>query len=169
LILIAPMPEQDLHAGKEAFRRDLLLALKGSTLTDRGWAMPDDLTLLVPMLAENPAAGQVDFYLLRLFFDHYPKGPPSAQFINPVTHEYSYPADVQWVPRIENAGDIHFHPNYNGNCQLICSSTTLEFYKVNHEVKAEHVWDSEQMNFTTTLAAVRRGLAPAFYRGRSTS
>lgn len=160
------MPVQDIHAGREAFQRDLQSILKDSTLNDRGWSKPDDLTLLVPMLVENPQQGQVDLYLLRLFFDHYPKGPPSAQFINPITMTYTYPDDVRWVPKCENAPDIHFHPTYGSGGQLICSSTTLEFYKVNHEVQPEHVWDPGRMNFNTTLAAIRRGLAPAYYKGR---
>jgi hypothetical protein len=161
------MPVQDIHAGREAFLRDLQSILKDSTLTDKGWSQPDDLTLLVPMLAQNTQQGQVDLYLLRLFFDHYPKGPPSALFINPLTMAYKFPDDVGWVPRCEGAPDIHFHPNYNAGGQLICSSTTLEFYKVNHDVQPEHVWDPQRMNFATTLAAIRRGLAPAYYRGRS--
>mgnify|MGYP001548440972 CR=1 FL=1 len=166
--MIAPMPVQDIHAGKEAFQRHLQAILKDSTLTDKGWSKPDDLTLLVPMLVENAAQRQVDLYLLRLFFDHYPKGPPSAQFINPLTMTYVYPDDVRWVPKCEGAPDIAFHPNYNSAGQLICSSTTLEFYKVNHSVNAEHVWDPQRMSFLSTLAAIRRGLTPAYYKGRGT-
>lgn len=163
------MPVQDIHAGREAFQRDLQSVLKGDTLTDRGWSQPDGLTLLVPMLAENAQQGQVDLYLLRLFFDHYPKGPPSAQFLNPLTMSYSFPDDVCWVPKCEGLQDLNFHTNYGGSSgQVICSSTTLEFYKVNHDVKPEHVWDPTRMNFVATLAAIRRGLAPAHYRGRST-
>lgn len=165
--MIAPVPVQDIHAGRAAFLRHLEAVLKEATLAEKGWFKPDDLTLLVPMFAANQQQGQGDLYLLRLVFDHYPKGPPSAQFVNPVTLTYSYPEDVRWVPKCEGAPDIHFHPNYSGG-QLICSSTTLEFYKVNHEVNAEHVWNPERMNFMSTLAAIRRGLAPAYYRGRST-
>lgn len=166
--MIAPIPLQDIHAGREAFQRDLQAVLKESTLADRGWSQPDDLTLLVPMLVENAAQGQVDLYLLKLVFDHYPKGPPSAQFINPLTMNYTFPNDVRWVPKCESAPDVHFHPNYKSGAQLICSSSTLEFYKVNHDVKPEHVWDPQRMNFLTTLAAIRRGLAPPYYKGRST-
>lgn len=162
------MPMQDIHGGREAFHRDLQAFLKEGTLSDRGWSKPDDLTLLVPTLVENSALGQVDLYLLKLVFDHYPKGPPSAQFINPITMTYSHPSDLCWVPKSEGAPDIHFHPNYNNAGQLICSSTTLEFYKVNHEVQPEHVWDPQRMNFLSTLAAIRRGLAPAYYKGRWT-
>lgn len=163
------MPVQDVHAGREAFQRDLQLVLKDNTLTDRGWWQPDDLTLLVPMMAENVQQGQVDLYLLRLVFDHYPKGPPSAQFINPITMNYAFPDDVRWVPFCEGLPDIHFHTNYGGSSgQVVCSSSTLEFYKVSHDVQPEHVWNPERMNFVTTLSAIRRALASTNYRGRST-
>lgn len=166
--MIAPVPVQDIHAGKEAFQRDLQRVLRDASLSDRGWVKQDELTLLVPMIAES-MDGRADLYLLRLVFDHYPKGPPSAQFVNPLTLSYSYPQDACWVPRSEGANHIHFHTNYNGFGQLICSSTTLEFYKVNHDVAAENVWNAERMNFLSTLAAIRSGLAPAFYRGRGQS
>ena len=163
------MPVQDVHAGREAFQRDLQLVLKDNTLTDRGWWQPDDLTLLVTMMAENVQQRQVDLYLLRLVFDHYPKGPPSAQFINPITMNYAFPDDVRWVPFCEDLPDIHFHTNYGGSSgQVVCSSSTLEFYKVNHDVQPEHVWNPERMNFVTTLSAIRRALASTNYRGRST-
>ena len=98
-----------------------------------------------------------------------PKGPPSAQFINPITMNYAFPDDVRWVPFCEGLPDIHFHTNYGGSSgQVVCSSSTLEFYKVNHDVQPEHVWNPERMNFVTTLSAIRRALASTNYRGRST-
>jgi hypothetical protein len=164
--MIAPMPIQDIHAGREAFQSDLSKVLGRQLLADRGWAQSDDLTLLVPLFAQN-LQGQMDWYLLRLVFDHYPKGPPSAQFVNPLTLSYAFPQDVMWVPKCEGATTIHFHPNYSGQ-QLICSSTTLEFYKVNHDVAQENIWNPERMNFISTIAAIRVGLSPNFYKGRST-
>jgi hypothetical protein len=163
------MPLQDIHAGREAFQRDLLAILREDTLARRGWSKPDDLTLLVPMLVGNDQLGKTDLFLLKLVFDHYPKGPPSAQFVNPITLTYSHPDDLCWVPKCEGAPDIHFHPTYGDGGQLICSSTTLEFYKVNHDVQPGHVWDPQRMNFLTTLTAIRRGLAPAYYKGRWTA
>lgn len=165
--MISPMPVQDVHAGREALRRDLGRYLSGTSLTEKGWSQPDDLTLLIPIFA-SVGPGQSDLYLLKLVFDHYPKGPPSAQFVNPLTLEYKYPQDVMWVPKSESMPLIQFHPNYNNNQQLICSSSTLEFYKVNHDVADAHVWSEERMNFMTTVAAIRAGLAPAYYKGRAT-
>lgn len=164
--MIAPVPVQDIHAGREAFQRDLAKVLGDRTLTDRGWVQPNDITLLVPVFA-RAADGMADLYLLRLVFDHYPDGPPSAQFVNPQTHDYLYPRDVAWVPFSEGAPNIHFHPNYdNTQKQLICSSSTLEFYKVNHSVEPQHVWDYARMNFMTTLAAVKAAMAAPYYKGR---
>lgn len=163
--MIAPVPAQDIHAGREAFQRDLARALRDATLADKGWVKADELTLYVPFIAEAPD-GRADLYLLRLVFDHYPGGPPSAQFVNPLTLAYSYPQDACWVPRSEGANHIYFHPNYSGSGQLICSSTTLEFYKVNHDVAPENIWNAERMNFMSTLAAIRSGLSLQYYRGR---
>lgn len=165
--MIAPIPIQDVHTGREALKRDLGRYLKDSTLVDKGWAQPDVLTLLIPILATNPS-GQCDFYLLKLVFDHYPKGPPSAQFINPLTNDYTFPKDVMWVPKIEGHPAIHFHTNYNNQLQLVCSSTTLEFYKVNHDVQEENIWREGDMSFMSTVAAIRAGLSQPYYKGRST-
>ena len=164
--MIAPTPVQNVHEGREAFARDLKKVLGADSLAERNWAQPDELTLHVPLFATTPK-DQVDWYLLRLYFDHYPKFPPSAQFINPITQTYEYPRDVMWVPRCENATVIHFHSRYNGGGQLICSSTTLEFYKVNHDVTPENIWNPDRMNFLSTLAAIRVGLTAKFYQGRS--
>lgn len=164
--MTVPVPIQDVHGGREAFARDLEKVLKGASPAERGWASPNDLTLLVPLFAEAPS-GAIDFYLLKLFFDHYSSGPPSAQFVNPVTLTYSYPNDVCWVPRSEGHPSIAFHTNYDQKLQLICSSTTLEFYKVNHSVEERHVWRSGQMTFLTTISAIKSGLAKPYYKGRA--
>lgn len=164
--MIAPVPTQDIHAGREAFQRDLQRVLRDTTLAERSWVKADDLTLYVPLAAESVDGRRPDFYLLRLVFDHYPGGPPSAQFVNPITLAYSFPQDACWVPKAEGPNHIAFHPNYNGGGQLICSSTTLEFYKVNHDVAPENIWNPERMNFMTTLAAIRSGMSAPYYRGR---
>lgn len=164
--MIAPVPIQDIHRGRDAFARDLQKVLKGASPAERGWAQPNDLTLLVPFFAQAPD-GSSDFYLLKLFFDHYADGPPSAQFVNPATLSYSYPDDAKWVPRSEGHPSIAFHPHYNNERQLICSSTTLEFYKVNHDVNEKHIWRPGQMTFLSTLAAIKAGMATPYYKGRS--
>lgn len=157
---------QDVHAGREAFARDLERALKGASPAERGWAVPNDLTLLAPFFCER-ADGSIDFFLLRLLFDHYASAPPSACFVNPATLSYSHPADMAWVPRIEGHSSIGFHPSYSGGGQLICSSTTLEFYQVNHGVEDKHRWRPGEMTFMTTLAAIKSGLAKPYYIGRA--
>jgi hypothetical protein len=163
--VIAPVPVQDIHAGREAFARDLQAVLKGLSLTERGWAMPNDITLLVPVFALHPL-GHYDAYMLELVFDHYASGPPLAQFVNPQTLTYRHPEDVVWVPRCEGHPSIAFHPNYNNGRQLICTSTNLEFYKINHDVAEQHIWRPGQMNFMSTLAAIKANMTQPYYKGR---
>ena len=163
----APVPVQDIHAGREAFASDLQDALKGASPATRGWAMPNDLTLLVPLFSPS-VNGNSDSYMLRLFFDHYSNGPPSALFVNPLTMSYSFPGDVMWVPLIEGHSAIHFHTNYGDGGQLICSSTTLEFYKVNHSVEEQNIWRPGHMTFLSTISAIKAGLTLPYYKGRST-
>jgi len=157
---------QDVHRGREAFDRHLAQALRGRQLAELGWRRHDDLTLLVDMSAVHPQTAKTDSFLLRLVFDHYPNNPPSAQFVNPETKKYEGTQDASHIPQIEGAQHIHFHPNYNGTGQLICSSTTLEFYKVQHGVDAAHRWDARPHSFLDTIAAIKSGLAQPFYRGR---
>lgn len=161
----ATPPIQDVHAGREAFDRHLERYLDGRTLGDLGWARPDDLTLLVPMFG-TLSSGQLDFYLLRLFFDCYPRFPPRAKFVNPITLDYDPARDTMWMPRSEGPPELGFHTDYNGLGQLICSSTTAEFYEVQHSVDPAHVWSEERHSFMSTIAVIRKGLSPAHYRGR---
>lgn len=163
-----PVPTliQDIHAGREAFARDLDLALKGTSPSERGWAMPDDLTLLVPLFAYKED-GTCDAYLLKLHFDYYASGPPSAQFVNPETLAYTHPGDIRWVPHSQGHAAIAFHTNYDNQGQLICSSTTLEFYKVNHSVEERNIWRHGEMTFMSTIAAIKSGLSAPYYKHRS--
>jgi hypothetical protein len=158
-------PIQDIASGREAFAQDLKLALNNRTLDDAGWASPDDLTLLVPLFGTT-ANGRKDAYLLRLYFDHYPAWPPSALFVNPLTLEFKHPDDSRWVPKADGHQEIAFHTNYNNQGQVICCSFTLEFYKVNHSVKEELVWQEAKHKFTSTIAAIKRGLVAPYYVGR---
>jgi len=167
----APTPVQDISAGQQAFERDLEKALKGRSPEELGWAIPDSLTLLVPLWGEK-TSGDRDFYLLRLYFDHYPAFPPSARFVNPATLEYRYPEDKSWVPNSPGHGEIQFHTNYSSgrghaDTQLICCSQTLEFYTVNHSVEEQHLWNPAKHNFMSTLSAIRRLMVPPYYQGRA--
>jgi hypothetical protein len=159
-------PVQDIAQGEAAFAADLRRFLGQRTLDEVGWAMPDGLTLLVPLFGTR-TDGSKDPYLLRLFFDHYPTWPPSALFVNPLTLSYKFPDDVLWVPQAANHQEIAFHTNYPGNTQLVCCSLTLEFYKVNHSVQEAVIWRAEEHKFTSTLAATKRALIPPYYVGRS--
>jgi hypothetical protein len=158
-------PVQDIVRGQQAFADHLERLLRGRALDDLGWVKPDDLTLLVPMFGAT-AAGRKDAYLLRLYFDHYPVWPPSAQFVNPLTLEYRLADDAKWVPQSNGHQEIAFHTNYTNQGQLICCSLTLEFYKVHHSVEPHLVWNGEKQTFAATIAAIKRALVPPYYTGR---
>ncbi|HEV2160667.1 MAG TPA: hypothetical protein VGR52_00300 [Stellaceae bacterium] len=160
-------PIQDVSRGAQALAADLQLYLRDRALDEIGWAQPDALTLLVPLFATK-SDDKKDAYLLRLCFDHYPAWPPSALFVNPLTLTYKFPDDARWVPSAPGHPEIAFHTNYRKtDGQLICCSLTLEFYKVNHSVKEELVWNGEKQKFPATVAAIKRVLLPPYYVGRS--
>ena len=160
-------PVQDLARGQQAFANDLDRVLRGRTLDDLGWAMPDEMTLLVPMFGTT-TSGSKDPYLLRLYFDHYPEWPPSAQFVNPLTLEYRLAEDAKWVPNSTSHPEIALHTNYAGSSgQVVCCSLTLEFYKVNHSVEPHLVWNGGKQTFAATIASIKRALVPPHYAGRN--
>ncbi|MFB6465011.1 hypothetical protein [Bradyrhizobium tunisiense] len=160
-------PVQDIARGRDTFADHLQRALKGRTLDDVGWAQPDDLTLLVPLFGTRADNGK-DAYMLRLYFDHYPTWPPSAVFVNPLTLEYKLAEDAKWVPTAPGHPEIAFHTNYaSTEKQLICCSLTLEFYRVNHAVEQNLVWQGDKQTFLATIAAVKRILIQPYYQGRT--
>lgn len=156
-------PTPDIQRGIEALEHDLPLVLKGRSIEQAGWCLLDQLTLLVPFFAKSPTLLS-DFYLLKLNFSCYPEWPPGAQFVNPSTLNYVPGEDKKWLPHCEGTTEIAFHDNYQGK-QLICCSTTLEFYEIRHGVNAEHIWRHPHQNFSATIAAINSGLRPDYYRG----
>ncbi len=163
-----PLPNTPARA-QAALDADLPLVLRGRTLEELGWARPDLLTLLIPLIGFR-ADETRDNYLLRLHFLYYSDWPPSAFFVNPETRTYRYPEDLRWLPKIEGTNEIFVHPHRDvpggGKTQLICASVTLEFYQELHDVEARLVWDSTVQNFSATLAAIERGLRQPYYKGR---
>ena len=160
---VSPIP--DIQRGIEALEHDLPLVLKERSIEQAGWCLLDQLTLLVPLYAKSPI-DLYDLYLLKLNFSCYPEWPPSAQFVNPSTLNYVPVEDKKWLPLIEGANGIAFHDNFPGHgIQLICCSTTLEFYQVRHAVNPEHIWQHPYQNFSATIAAIKYGLRQPFYRG----
>lgn len=149
-----------------AFEHDLAVVLKGRGVTweQSGWTRLNELALLIPMTGyPNQAAGEPPF-TLKLEFRHYPDWPPSAQFVNPNTRTYSYPADRCWLPKLDNE-EIKTHENYDNKGQLICSSVTLEFYDVLHGVEDKFVWKHPRQTFAATLNQIEWALHH-HYNGR---
>lgn len=150
-------------AAREALERDMDKSLRG-----RSYERLDSLTLLVPLFG-NPNSESPDLFLLRLQFSYYPEWPPSAQFVNPLTRQYDGTKDLIWLPRIEGNPRIQVHSAYkyqDKTLQLICSSMTLEFYKIRHGCKESDLWTPAH-TFAATLNEIEMGLQPADgYKGR---
>jgi hypothetical protein len=159
-------PTPDIQRGIEVLEQDLPRVLKGRSVEQVGWCRLDQLTLLVPFYAKSPTC-LYDFYLLKLNFSCYPEWPPSAQFVNPSTLNYTPGTDKKWLPLCEGTNEIYFHDNYsNQGKQLICCSASLEFYEVRHSLSnPAHIWQHPHQNFSATIAAIDFGLRPDFYRG----
>jgi len=148
-------------AARETLERDLVQGLRGRT-----YQRPDPLTLLVPIFG-NPDSESPDLFLLRLQFSYYPDWPPSAQFVNSFTRQYDKTKDLIWLPRVEGNSRIQVHADYSNSLgQVICSSMTLEFYKVRHEGKDAEAW-TEKHTFAATINEIEMGLRPnGGYKGR---
>lgn len=162
-------PTIDVQAGAAALDEDIprvLRVLEASSLEQLGWRRPDRLTLLVPFTGIHQ--NRQDEFLLRLAFAAYRRWPPSAQFVNPDTLAYSYPADQHFVPKLNSPG-CTTHIGYTNNhqrshVQLICCSATQEFYDVLHDVQPEFLWRDKD-TFLTTITAIRRAFSSS-YGGR---
>jgi len=162
-------PTIDVQAGAAAVDEDIprvLRVLEASSLEQLGWRRPDRLTLLVPFTGIHQ--NRQDEFVLRLGFAAYRRWPPSAQFVNPDTLAYSYPADQHFVPRL-NSPECTTHIAYTNNhqrsaVQLVCCSATQEFYDVLHGVEPEFLW-RETDTFLTTIMAIRRAFSSS-YGGR---
>lgn len=159
-------PIADPHRGACKFRTHLARVLNGDSLESRGWEMPNDLTLFVPIRG-GPSAD--DEYLLRLGFEYYDQWPPTARFVNPKTRDFDPDRDLYWLPRVEGDAGFQVHAAYDNQHyrgQLVCCSVTAEFYTSRHEVRPDQVWDSTRFTFGATLGRAQRALRSEFYKGR---
>jgi hypothetical protein len=162
-------PALDLEAGRAVLDDDLPKALQradAGTLDELGWSRPNPHTLLVPM--QGTFGDKTENYLLKLHFRTGRDWPPGAQFVNPETFDYVYPADVSHLPILE-ANHAYLHPHFNSNgfaSQLICCSATLEYYESLHGGEQKFLWQSAD-TFLVTLDAIGRALNSAAYKGRN--
>ena len=162
-------PALDLGAGRAVLDEDLPKALRRADvecLDELGWSRPNPHTLLVPLLGS--LGGTTETYLLKLHFRTGRDWPPGAQFVNPDTLDYAYPADVRHLPILESP-QVHVHPQYNANgylSQLICCSATCEYYDSLHGGEEKFLWQSTD-TFLVTLDAIGRAMNSAAYKGRN--
>jgi len=155
-------PVLDVQAGMAALNEDIprvLDVLGVASLEALGWERPNAITLLIPLSGTFEETEHT--YLLKLGFAAYRAWPPSAQFVNPATRNYSHPTDQHHVPQLTSP-ECHTHIAYpnpgGGTVQLICCSATQEFYDVKHSVEAHHVWRGKE-TFLTTLTAIQKAMA----------
>jgi hypothetical protein len=162
-------PTLDLAAGREVLDRQLPLALEErgvASLEKLGWSRPTPRRLLIPFKGVH--GGVEDRYLLRLDFLTGPEWPPSAQFVNPDTLEYSGLADQHHLPRLHST-EVHVHPAYTyphmeHPVQLICCSATFEYYDTLHGGQEAQLW-REGDSFMVAVNAIGRAMAQ-HYSGR---
>jgi hypothetical protein len=161
-------PTIDLAAGRAALAEDLprVLQFLGARAPEElGWRKPDARSLLVPIRGTH--GGQREEYLLRLQFLTGRDWPPSAQFVNPDTLNYTSPDDYHHLP-ILNSPEVQVHTTYSaphgGTVQLICCSATFEYYDVLHGGEDRHLWRSSD-NFNLTISAIQRAMG-SHYQGR---
>lgn len=149
-----------------AFEHDLAIVLKGRGVSweESGWTRLNELALLIPLIGYRNEVADEPAFTLKLEFRHYPDWPPSAQFVNPVTKGYAFPADSYWLPKLES-DEIRTHDNYDNKGQLICSSVTFEFYDVQHGVEDKFVWKHPRQTFAATLNQIEWALRN-HYNGR---
>jgi hypothetical protein len=151
---------------RAAFEHDLIVVLGGRRVTwgESGWTRLDELTLLIPLTGYRNQVADGPAFLLKLDFRHYPEWPPGAQFVNPTTNTYTFPADRFWLPRLES-DEIRTHENHPNIGQLICSSVTREFYEILHDVDDKYVWKHPKQTFAATLNTIEGALTEC-YNGR---
>lgn len=160
-------PTLDLAAGRAVLSEDLPRALEllgVSSEAELGWRKTDNRTLIVPIRGQ--VNGHVEEYTLRLQFFTGRDWPPSAQFVNPITLQYTFPDDVSHLPILQSP-EVHVHPQYQSaseTLQLICCSATLEYYSVLHGGDNNILWQPKD-TFLTTIAAIERAMN-SFHTGR---
>lgn len=164
-------PAFDLEAGRAVLDEDLPKALARfgcASIDELGWRRPTPHTLLIPMT--GTAAGKSDDFLLKLHFRSGREWPPSAQFVNPETLDYTFPTDARHLPILE-ASHVYVHPNISAlgrQLQLICCSATYEYYDILHSGEEQFLWQNND-TFLVTLDAIRRAMGSASYKGRNLS
>ena len=65
---------------------------------------------------------------------------------------------------IANVNEVYVHANYDGR-QLICCSSTLEFYDIKHDLDLKHQWGPNS-TFVVLLNTLSRYMRRPHYTGR---
>jgi hypothetical protein len=152
-----PVPANPLEA-QTAFE-----AHKDKALAGLCWEQDGPLAILVWLEARRPS-GEVDEYLARLSFLHYPEWPPAVTFVNPDTKRY----DPAFWPRT-SSDRMAMHPTYgDGSEGLVCNSMVFQYYFWGgHQATDTTRWAPGNHTFAATLNELVIHLQPPSYQGRA--
>jgi hypothetical protein len=160
------MPDRPIPAAVDPFTsRAALVEHLPKALDGLRYEYDSDRTVYL-WLVGTRSSGEVDEYLVRLSFLHYPDWPPSVTFVNPNTKQY----DATHWPLISGSQRMAFHPRYgdapNG---MVCNSTSFEYYFWGgHNPATDIHWDKRKQTFAATVSELVDHLNPPFYQGRQT-
>jgi hypothetical protein len=155
------LPEAvDPFTSRSALREHLPRAMEGHRYEYDG-----DRTVYLWLTAKR-ATRELDEYLVRLIFLHYPDWPPSVTFVNPETKQYD---GTHW-PSSAGSPRIAFYHSYgDAPAGMVCNSMTFEYYFWGGHSPSEEIrWSKEKYTFAATIAELVDHLNPPFYQGRQT-
>lgn len=155
-----PLPSVgDQLLAREAFERHAPAALEG-----RIWTEETPLSILIQINARREDA-QIDAYLARFEFVHYPAWPPSVTFVDAKTRRY----DPSAWPRVEGAPNIAFHAVYgDAPAGMVCNSMFFEYYFWGGHAADDTIrWDPRRHRFAASLTELDEALCAPYYKGRN--
>lgn len=160
------MPDRQLPEAVDPFTsRSALRAHIPKALDAFRYEYDGDRTVYL-WLAARRSTGEMDEYLVRLMFLHYPDWPPSVTFVNPETRQY----DGSHWPTVAGSQRVAFHAQYgDAPAGMVCNSMTFEYYFWGGHGPSENIhWNKERHTFAATIAELVDHLNPPFYQGRQT-
>jgi len=155
-----PLPSAgDPLLAREAFECHAPAALEGRT-----WSEETPLSIVIEINARCDDA-EVDSYLARFDFVHYPAWPPSVTFVDAKTRRY----DPSAWPRVEGAPNIAFSAVYgDAPFGMVCNSMFLEYYFWGGHSPDDTIrWNPRRHTFAASLTELDEALRPPFYKGRN--
>jgi hypothetical protein len=154
---------------------DLELLWSTGRPTGMGWVQHASATLgplyTVVQLPAKRSDGGIDDYYVKIGAEYYDSFPPTVAFVQPETWVQAGPGS-KWLPTIGAVPWFGLHPNYNfpGEAaprQLVCFTSTAEYYMVGHSPPESTVWQQGKHTVAATLYRLAEVLQPPYYLGRA--